>query len=123
MAIVAGTPTLMPTMPAFTRCLNSRAAAPDRVKIAAPLPKAERLARSIAASRSVHAHDIEDRAEDLLPGERHLLLDPVDDRRSEIEPARGLRHLRTAAAVADDFGALLLAARDQAGHPVAVLAR
>jgi len=28
MAIVAGTPTLMPTMPAFTRCLNSRAALP-----------------------------------------------------------------------------------------------
>jgi hypothetical protein len=32
--------------------LNSRAAAPEEVKIAAPLPKAERLAASIAASRS-----------------------------------------------------------------------
>ena len=37
-AIEAGTPMLMPTMPQLTRCLNSRAALPLRVKIEAPLP-------------------------------------------------------------------------------------
>jgi len=37
-AIVAGTPMLMPTIPALTRFLNSRAALPEFVKIAAPFP-------------------------------------------------------------------------------------
>src|SRR5215471_21511018 len=37
-AIEAGTPTLMPTMPHLIRCLNSRAALPEQVKMDAPLP-------------------------------------------------------------------------------------
>ncbi len=37
-AMEAGTPTLMPTIPARTRCLNSRAAFPEFVKMAAPFP-------------------------------------------------------------------------------------
>ena len=37
-AIGAGTPTLMPIMPALKWCLNCRAAQPLRVKIEAPLP-------------------------------------------------------------------------------------
>src|SRR6266481_4104117 len=37
-AIGAGTPTLMPIMPALKRCLNWRAVQPLRVKIEAPLP-------------------------------------------------------------------------------------
>src|SRR5262245_22475146 len=51
-AIDAGTPMLMPTIPAFTRCLNSRAVFPERVKMEAPLPYGERLIVSIALSRS-----------------------------------------------------------------------
>src|SRR5215472_11796356 len=37
-AMEAGTPTLMPTMPHLIRCLNSRAALPEQVKMEAPLP-------------------------------------------------------------------------------------
>src|SRR5882672_5043834 len=37
-AIEAGTPILIPTIPHWIRCLNSRAALPERVKIDAPFP-------------------------------------------------------------------------------------
>src|ERR1051325_3306228 len=37
-AMEAGTLILIPTMPAFTRCLNSRADFPERVKMDAPFP-------------------------------------------------------------------------------------
>ena len=50
-AMEAGTPILIPTMPAFTRCLNSRATFPERVKMEAPLPYGERLIVSSASSR------------------------------------------------------------------------
>src|SRR5206468_6123484 len=36
-AMDAGTPMLMPTIPHWMRCLNSRAAFPERVKMDAPL--------------------------------------------------------------------------------------
>jgi len=80
-AIVAGTPTLIPIIPAFTRFLNSRAARPLFVKMAAPLPNADRLACSNRRVKIAHAHDVQDRAEDFLARKGHSVLHMVDDRR------------------------------------------
>ena len=46
----AATPMFTPTMPASTSCLNLRTAAPDSVKIDAPLPKRLLFTASIASS-------------------------------------------------------------------------
>jgi hypothetical protein len=51
-AIEAGTPMLMPTMPALMRCLNSRAALPRTREDRSAVAVGERLASSMAASKS-----------------------------------------------------------------------
>ena len=51
-AMGAGTPTLMPIIPALKYCLNCRAAHPLRVKMEAPLPYTQSRPMASASSRS-----------------------------------------------------------------------
>ena len=77
--MAAGTPTVMPTMPASTRCLNRRAALPGCVKIVAPLPKPLRLIVAIASSSSADSVQTE-------PGDTPA---PVDGELVGLSPGGG----------------------------------
>ena len=121
-AIGTGIGTLMPTMPAATRRLNSRAAPPSRVKMEVPLPNSWRSIRPSASSRLPNAQHDEHRAEDLLAVDAHRLGDAVEQHRAH-EESLLVAGDGVLAPVDDELRAFLDAGLDVAEHALAMLAR
>ncbi len=120
-AIGAGTPTLMPIMPALKCCLNCRAAQPLRVKIDAPLPYGQSRPIGQRFVEVVDADDREHRAEDLLVARR---ASPGSTRSSTLGPIRKPSPSESAERPSRATSApSCLADVEIAGHAVAMLAR
>ena len=90
---------------ALMRCLNSRAALPERVKMEAPLPYGERLAVSMAAP-DLHAHHVQHWAKNFLLRHRHARLDLVENSGADKEAVRALIHFHPAS-IGGDLRAFL----------------
>src|SRR3954464_4623719 len=99
----------MPTMPTWTREVNSRAASPSRVKIATPLPYSCSDGSATASSQSFarttqrtghknsSSHHREARAKNLFLVDPHVLRDVVEQAAAHVKPVLVALHFEAAA--------------------------